>query len=600
MEIIKMKRQPLYRPTRSELLILLALGLPITLLTFFNIDRWRGVLIALATIILVALIDRIGLTNRFWRILGRIAIRQKLSVTIVSTVALITSMLCSWYLPPIPLVHDEYSYLFAAETFASGRLTNPTHPLWEHFETFHILSIPTTASKYPPAQALFLAAGKILTGIDISGVWISFAMACAAFCWMLQAWLTQRWAFIGGLIAALHPFMHYPPNNNYWSWTQSFWGGNVAMLGGCLLFGSLPGIHRKPTAGMAIAMGAGILLLANSRPFEGAIVCLPAALYLLIWLRREIKKGPIKFHLIHFILPISLILFCGTAAMASYNHAVTGSFFRMPNQEHEAQYSSAPMFLFQKPNPNISYRNENFTVMYLKWHFKAFQFQQNLIGWLKWRVIWINTIIVFFIGPLGLAMLWLPAAWQRKPVRLASFAIAPLMGIHQLVLATAPHYLAPAACLFLLVVVSCLRQLSVMRIGHQKIGRTFTLSLLMLLPVCILLSLFQRGRLPPMANVYRHNFLHQLEQSDGQHLVIVRYLPSSFSNGFPWVYEWVYNAPDIDNSKVIWAREMAPEQNRNLLEYFKNRKKWLIEIGPETPILKPWPEPAPTPPTFSQ
>jgi hypothetical protein len=76
--------------------------------------------------------------------------------------------------------------------------------------------------------------------------------------------------------------------------------------------------------------------------------------------------------------------------------------------------------------------------------------------------------------------------------------------------------------------------------------------------------------------------LRTLEQRPGKQLVLVRYAPGHVSFD-----EWVYNSADIDGAKVVWAREMDPKADRQLLDYFPQRTAWLVEPDANPPLITP-------------
>jgi len=104
---------------------------------------------------------------------------------------------------PQPGITDEFSHLLLADTVAHGRMTNPTHPMWRHFETIHVIERPTYSSMYFPGQGLFLALGEAVSHCPWAGVLLSVALLCAAICWALQGWLPPAWALAGGLLCVL-------------------------------------------------------------------------------------------------------------------------------------------------------------------------------------------------------------------------------------------------------------------------------------------------------------------------------------------------------------------------------------------------------------
>src|ERR1700676_5224475 len=229
---------------------------------------------------------------------------------------------------PVPGIHDKYSYLLMGDTFAHGRLANPPHPMWLSLETFHVNWLPSYSSIYPPAQGLILAIGQLL-GSPWLGVLLSTAAMCSALAWMLQAWMPSRWALLGGVLAAIKFGVA-----SYWM--NSYWGGAAAAIGGAFVWGALGRIAKRATAWSGVVLGWGVAILANSRPYEGMLFCIPAAAWFIWWLARTNKipsahSAASSSARIAVLISALSVLTAASAFMGYYNWRLTGNALLMPH-----------------------------------------------------------------------------------------------------------------------------------------------------------------------------------------------------------------------------------------------------------------------------
>jgi hypothetical protein len=518
------------------------------------------------------------------RSFGRLARRKALSVVVVGLLALI---LRATLIPilgiPAPRWNDEFSYLLAADTFAHGRVTNPPHPLWVHFESFHIIQQPTYMSMYPPAHGLVLAAGERL-GHPWIGQLLVTALMCSAISWMLQGWLPSGWALFGGMLAMLRlGILSY--------WMNGYWSGSVVALGGAMVLGSLPRIEKRAGVIDATVMAIGVVILANSRPYEGLLLSFPVAAAMLIWL---FGKGRLSFSvsLGRVVLPIVLILSAAGAGMGYYYSQVTGSPFRMTYEVNRGTYAMAPYFLWQAPRPGPAYHHVVMRDFYRR-ELQRFEEYQTLRGFARRTLDKLAGLWGFYCGPLLtiplLAFPWVLRDWKMRFPLIASAIF--LLGLAVETWAM-PHYAAPATCLFYLVLVQCTRHLRLWRWRGQRTGVALVRAIPVIACAMILLRIgaaatHTRIEPPwPRGNLDRAEIARELDQTPERHLVIVSYAPLHDLN-----WEWVYNAADIDDAKIVWARDMGERDNLELLQYFRDRHAWRLN-GDDSPArLEPYSDP---------
>lgn len=482
---------------------------------------------------------------------------------------------------PEPIIHDEAAQMVMADIFAHGHLCQTTHPFWQHFETFHVLSQPCYQGKYPPGPALFMALGQVGAGHPIAGVWMSVAVMIVAVAYAMYAWLPSRWALLGTALVTLRFGVGA-------DWALSYWGGAVAAAAGALVLGAVGWLTARPSARDGAVLGIGLVLLMLSRPYEGLAFSLPMLAFLAWRLRRP---WPGRRVLWRASLPsTAAIVAAGMIWFGYYNWRITGSVTTMPYAVYERAYSAAPLFIWQTPrNPPPALRHrqmarleETFSLP-VSARARTDWFGQKRIDFAKVLAVYLPPSLLFAgVGLLCWGHLWrasLPAA----TVPLAATSLAAVLVGTSVSSWTSARYLAPAtASVFLLVTIG-LAELSRLRIGPLR-GWMVAAVIVVTYAAAVLQDTDDLIRWSSRSWAAGKRVVReQLLRDAGSDLVFVRYLPSHSPHR-----EWVYNGFGIDQQPIVWSREIDPESDARLRDYFSERKAWIVEADEAPPRLIAW------------
>jgi hypothetical protein len=542
-----------------------------------------------------------------------------LAIVICGVLGIILPEAYAWCtVVPEPRIHDEFSYLLAADTFAHGRLTNPTPDLPEFFEAEHILVVPTYMSKYPPGQGVFLAIGQVVFGHPVFGVWLGCGAFAASLCWMLQGWTTTRWALALTLSFILIHLASY--------WSQSYWGGMVAACGGALLVGGLTRTLRCPRLTSSLLMGLGVVLLANSRPFEGLLACLPVGAAIAWWLIAD-RRTPLQKKLALWLFPVSAVCLAGGAAMALQNQAVTGDWRELPYALHQRQYFSGGLSRFSGSWAASRTPCERIARYYNPPHKQnmnapnaatdadepppatsrlqaqtAVRPAPTFAGRVKACVTFAFSGNAYqpSLGSAAacvlISVVALIAGWKSKWARFCWATI----GIYLLGAATVwawfPHYAAPVIPLLYGAAAIALRRTRAARLPwlpHRLIHPALPVAIALaasalsygdILANQIAKKFSEQSQMvagsTPRSSVYRY-----LEDRSGAHLVFVRY-----SEDYTVQDEWVYNPADLESASILFVHDLGAEKNRQLIERHADRFVWLATVTTEDKSLVPYDE----------
>lgn len=249
-----------------------------------------------------------------------------------------------WYSRPFdglpPAIHDEYSYLFQAQTFLEGRTWLPSFP--EHpelFDQMHVLNEGRFASRYFPGTGAWLAP-FVAAGNPWEAQWLANGLIAAGMFAVGRLLAGRAVGILAGLLYVASPGVLV--------FSNMLVAHMPTMLALILFLWAILKCRRQPSAAMALVAGTGLALAMLCRPMTAAGFALPFGIDWLWRLatKRESPDGPSMPPTLIQTFALGLPLVVGAVGLLAYNQSITGDPFVSPYQLYTDLYTPRHLYGF--------------------------------------------------------------------------------------------------------------------------------------------------------------------------------------------------------------------------------------------------------------
>jgi len=330
-------------------------------------------------------------------------------------------------------------------------------------------------------------------------------------------------------------------------------------------------------------------VLAVTRPYEGLVFCLPVASVILTWMLWP-RIGTFRRMMVWVVFPTAVVLVLLAIFLAHYNERVSGNALLMPYKLNQQTYAVVPLFIWQPLRSDTPvYGNPEMRNYYLGWEVSEYRNTIALgfarMTWIKFERYW-----WFYFGPiLTVPLVVLPCMLRDRRIRFLLIVTAlTIIGL-ELEVWSHPHYAAPLTCSFLAIVLQGMRHMQFWRWRNWPIGGAIAWAVVLgcfafdAAWISAMAVHVRDARLYMAGGQQRAMIERQLEQTAGNHLVLVHYPPSH-----PVFREWVYNRADLEQAKVVWARDLGRACDEQLIRRFTGRSVWVVEPDTEPTEVQPY------------